>query len=352
MAFKVFFSYAHRDEQLLEKLQEHLAPLKNQGLIDRVWYDREISGGTEWEPEIIRHLETANIILLLVSSAFMNSDYCYGKELQRAIQRHERREARVVPIILSPCDWQIPPLNKLQALPTDGKPVTGAAWHSVDEAMLNVVKGLRTVIKDLQKRSQNGSSYQYQIDYINQQMAKGISARDALYQCDPQLGNLFDSISYQDYYRMQLQAQHDHLQSQVEKLVSEVSGVGEGDFRVQAEVTADALGVLADSFNYIVEELAKVVGRIRATTSVSSDWSRKILDAAQQQHQISLNIAEGLKILSKSLQDETSSEQFSKITNLLLEVLKRSEIIGGATTYLEELFEQLRASVSTFRLPE
>lgn len=345
MAFKVFFSYAHRDEPLLEKLQEHLAPLKNQGLIDRVWYDREISGGTEWEPEIVRHLETANIILLLVSSAFMNSDYCYGKELRRAIQRHERREARVVPIILSPCDWKIPPLDKLQALPIDGKPITGAAWHSVDEAMLNVVTGLRTVIKDLKKHPQNGSSYQYQIDYINQQVVRGNSARDALYQCDPQLGNLFDSISYQDRYRVQ-------LQSQIEKLLEEVSAVGDGDLRVQAEATPDTIGVLADAFNYMIEELAKVIARIRYTSSASSDKSREILDAAQQQHQILLDIAEGLKILSKSLQEEISSEQFSKITNLLLEVLKRSEIIGTDATYLEVLYEQLRYSVSTFRLPE
>src|SRR5437660_12732041 len=121
MSYKVFFSYARRDERLLEKLKEHLIPLKNQGLIDHFWYDREITAGSEWEPEIVRHLEIADIILLLVSAAFMSSEYCYGKELQRAIQRHERREARVIPIILSPVDWQIPPLDKLQALPSDAK---------------------------------------------------------------------------------------------------------------------------------------------------------------------------------------------------------------------------------------
>src|ERR1700674_2716852 len=194
MAFKVFFSYAHRDEQFLEKLKEHLAPLKNQGLIDRLWYDREISAGTEWEPEIIRHLETSDIILLLVSSAFMNSEYCYGKELRRAIQRHQRREARVIPIILSPVDWQIPPLDKLQALPTDGKPITGAGWHSVDEALLNVVKGLRIVIKDLQEHSRPGPSYQYQANYISQQMQQGNSAIAALNHCDPELGKLFEWV--------------------------------------------------------------------------------------------------------------------------------------------------------------
>ncbi|HEV2581705.1 MAG TPA: methyl-accepting chemotaxis protein, partial [Ktedonobacteraceae bacterium] len=61
----------------------------------------------------------------------------------------------------------------------------------------------------------------------------------------------------------EVQSQRDALQAQVEKLVSEVSGVGEGDLRIQAEVTADALGVLADSFNYMVEELSSLIVRVK-----------------------------------------------------------------------------------------
>ncbi len=281
MEFKVFFSYAHRDEPLLEKLKEHLAPLKSQGLIDRFWYDREISAGTEWEPEIVRYLDTADLILLLVSAAFMNSEYCYGKELQRAIQRHNRREARVIPIILSPVDWQIPPLDKLQALPTDAKPITGAGWHSVDEALLNVVKGIRVAIKDLQKHQRLGSRYQYHVNYITEQVKKGHSAIAALNQCDPELGKLVEwAMSNQD------QTYAATLQAQIEKLLQEVSYVGDGDLTVQAEVTPDTLGVLADSFNYMIEELARVVSRTKLTTEQTIKGSNKILEAIEEQKQI------------------------------------------------------------------
>jgi hypothetical protein len=117
----IFFCYAREDEELLKKLKVHLRPLQRQGLID-VWYDRDISAGSEWEQEILQHLNAAQIVLLLISPDFMDSDYCYGIEMQRALERHERGEAVVIPVILRPAYWHGKPLGKLQALPTDGKP--------------------------------------------------------------------------------------------------------------------------------------------------------------------------------------------------------------------------------------
>jgi hypothetical protein len=112
MPVKIFFSYAHEDEELREGLEKQLRALKRQGIID-VWYDREISAGSEWEREIDTHLNTAQIILLLVSPDFMDSDYCYSIEMERAMERHERGEARVIPIILRPIHWQGAPFGKL-----------------------------------------------------------------------------------------------------------------------------------------------------------------------------------------------------------------------------------------------
>ena len=89
MAVKMFCCYAHEDEALLKKLKTHLRPLQRQGLVD-VWYDRDISAGTDWEQQIKEQLNTAQIILLLVSPDFMDSDYCYGIEMQRAIEQHVR----------------------------------------------------------------------------------------------------------------------------------------------------------------------------------------------------------------------------------------------------------------------
>ena len=77
------------------------------------------------------------------------------------------------------------------------------------------------------------------------------------------------------------------LQAQIEKLLQEVSAVGDGDLRVQAEVTPDTLGVLADSFNYMIEELAKVVGRVQTTAVQVTNATRRILDGSAELAQAS-----------------------------------------------------------------
>lgn len=143
MQIKLFFCYAREDEALLNKLKAHLKPLQRQGHID-IWHDRDISAGTEWEREISQHLNAAHIILLLISPDFMNSDYCYGIEMKRALERHENDDAYVIPIILRYVYWQGEPLGKLQALPTDAKPVK--SWSDLDEALYNVTEGIRKVI--------------------------------------------------------------------------------------------------------------------------------------------------------------------------------------------------------------
>ena len=145
---EVFYSYSHNDEKLRDQLDKHLSSLKREGTI-RTWHDRRIVPGEELDKEIDAHLGTADLILLLVSPDFMASDYCYGKEVQRAMQRHDAGGARVIPIILRPVDWHSAPFGKLRALPTDGKPVT--SWPDEDQAFLNVAQGIRDVASPLRK---------------------------------------------------------------------------------------------------------------------------------------------------------------------------------------------------------
>jgi TIR domain len=148
-ALEVFCSYAHEDEALRDTLVKHLSPLQRQGVIT-AWHDRKITAGTEWAGAIDAHLQSAQIILMLVSADFMASDYCYDVEMQRAMERHEAREARVIPVILRPVDWQGAPFGKLQALPTDGKPITN--WPNQDAAFVNVARGIRAVAQELTGR--------------------------------------------------------------------------------------------------------------------------------------------------------------------------------------------------------
>ncbi|MGD8997266.1 MAG: toll/interleukin-1 receptor domain-containing protein [Anaerolineae bacterium] len=145
----MFFSYAHEDEDLRDELEKHLSILKRQGVITG-WHDRKIAAGREWEGEIDEHLNTADFVLLLISADFLASDYCYDVEMMRALKRHEDREACVIPVILRPVDWQGAPFGKLQALPTDARPVT--SWPDPDNAFLNVAQGIRRAVEEFPTR--------------------------------------------------------------------------------------------------------------------------------------------------------------------------------------------------------
>ena len=152
MTVEIFFCYAREDEEHRKGLEKHLQALKRQGIID-MWHDRMISAGAEWNREIDRHLNTAKIILLLVSPDFMSSDYCYCQEMLRAMERHERGDARVIPVILRPVYWQGAPFGKLQALPTDAKAIISRDWPLLDEAFFDVAEGIRKVALEFSELS-------------------------------------------------------------------------------------------------------------------------------------------------------------------------------------------------------
>jgi hypothetical protein len=139
----IFYSYSHKDESLRGQLEAHLSALRRQGEIAE-WHDRQIVAGSDWAQDIDAHLDSADIILLLLSADFIASDYCWGVEMRRALQRHESGEAVVIPIILRPVDWQIEPLSRLQAVPRDGRAVT--RYRNRDEAWTDVVKAIRRAI--------------------------------------------------------------------------------------------------------------------------------------------------------------------------------------------------------------
>ncbi len=154
-AIEVFYSYAHQDEALRNQLDQHLAALRQQGLISG-WHDRQISVGTDWASEIDTHLRAARVILLLVSSAFISSPYCYGVEMKEALRRHEQGDALVIPIILRPVDWKGTPFEHLQVLPKNAKPVT--LWSSRDAAFLDIAQSIRNVVENLRAPSETLSS--------------------------------------------------------------------------------------------------------------------------------------------------------------------------------------------------
>lgn len=142
----VFCCYARTDQSYLLELNKRLIPLQRDGLIV-VHADINISPGEDWEQKIHHYLNTAHIILLLVSSDFIASEYCYSNEMMRALERHDAGDARVIPIILRPVDLRHVPFGKIQSLPTDAKPITN--WADRDDAFLSVATGIEEVVQSL-----------------------------------------------------------------------------------------------------------------------------------------------------------------------------------------------------------
>lgn len=143
----VFCSYAAEDELFMTQLTKHLKFLERQEVIS-VWCKSKILAGSETNQEILQRLNSANLILLLISSDFLASDFCWGVEIQRAMERHKAGEANVIPVILRPVDdWQSSKFGKLQPLPQDGKPIT--SWLDLDTAFANIFREIRLVTKQL-----------------------------------------------------------------------------------------------------------------------------------------------------------------------------------------------------------
>lgn len=145
MAWRVFYSYSHKDSDLRERLATYLAPLKQQQKISE-WHDRKIEPGSNWDTEIDAQLNSADLILLLVSADFLASEYCFGAEVEKALVRLKRGEVKVVPVLLKPCLWEESRFSELQIIPRDAKAIT--SWVSVDEALKDVASELRKLVSE------------------------------------------------------------------------------------------------------------------------------------------------------------------------------------------------------------
>lgn len=146
----LFYSYAHEDEELRNELAGHLKIMERRGVI-RSWHDRDIMPGQAWDTAIDRALTTADLVLLLISSDFINSDYIWSVELETALRRHAKGETTVIPVLIRACDFEDAPFANVQGLPTDLRPVT--SWANRDEAWTDVAKGIRRAAMAIREKS-------------------------------------------------------------------------------------------------------------------------------------------------------------------------------------------------------
>ncbi|MEZ2332700.1 toll/interleukin-1 receptor domain-containing protein [Mesorhizobium sp. RCC_202] len=151
---KAFISYSHADVALKAELIKHLSPLKRAGLID-AWHDEKIEAGEKWAEAIAKNLETAEVVVLLVSVDFINSDYCNTVELTRALQREQEKSLVVIPVIARECLWKYEPFSQFQAA-LGGKAIS--SFPDRDDGLTQVAEAIKTRAEALRKAKEAVSS--------------------------------------------------------------------------------------------------------------------------------------------------------------------------------------------------
>jgi len=180
----LFYCYAREDRALRDELEKHLSWLKRRYWLKN-WHDREILPGEEWEQAIDEHLNSAHIILLLISPDFMASDYCFGREMERALERHKEGTCRVIPILLRPTYWEEAPFSHLLLLPGEARCIT--TWSNRDEAFREVVIGISRTIKDLIASSKSKEAWLAEAEayYDLKRYEEALPALDEAIKLDP-----------------------------------------------------------------------------------------------------------------------------------------------------------------------
>ena len=153
MAIHMLLCYSPQDKRIAKKLKNHLSMLRYNGLVD-IWDHADILPGAELRQETRNHFDSAQVILLLISSTFLASEYFYSVEVQATIRRHESKKTVVIPVILHPVIWQMPPLDKLLPLPDEAKAISD--WKTQDKGCENVANRIREVIEQWDSRSLAG----------------------------------------------------------------------------------------------------------------------------------------------------------------------------------------------------
>ncbi len=151
-AISVFYSYSHKDRQILANLRAEMAELSELSTVNE-WFDRNIQLGSDWHTSIMQSLEASDVVILLLSAHFFSSQYCTRLEMPLALQRARRNECLVVPVIARPCVWESTTLQGLDVLPDGGKPIT--QWQCRKAALRSVAAGLKGIIRSILSTPKN-----------------------------------------------------------------------------------------------------------------------------------------------------------------------------------------------------
>jgi hypothetical protein len=139
----IFVSYAQDDENFWRELEKQLSSLDRAGKI-RVKNGHKTGPGENWLNVVLAHLDSATVILLLLTPDFFASDPCQDVEVEKALAQAHQGKARVIPIRVRPCDWDAVPFKHLRALPDNGEPVS--TWPDRDVAWAEIARQIRLML--------------------------------------------------------------------------------------------------------------------------------------------------------------------------------------------------------------
>lgn len=141
---KLFISYSKSDKEYLEAAKKHLKIFERQRQL-RIWDDTQLIPGEKWDEAIKRELAAADIIVFLVSSDLIATDYVWDIEMPIVLAREQAGEVSVVPVIIRPCAWESAPFGQFTGFPSKGKPIS--SFENEDKAWKEVVKKIETLLK-------------------------------------------------------------------------------------------------------------------------------------------------------------------------------------------------------------
>lgn len=138
----IFISYSHKDERWLKRLQVHLKPLEDIGLIRR-WDDTCIEPGSKWREDIKNGLNIAKGAILLISADFLASEFITKNELPPLLEAAELNGTLILPIIVSPCRFsETSSISKFQPVNPPSRPIVKMSTGDQEETFLKVAKAL------------------------------------------------------------------------------------------------------------------------------------------------------------------------------------------------------------------
>ncbi len=142
---QIFICYSREDDAIRQRIEKHLQPLTRQtGVV--VWSDQKIGVGAKWRNEIANALDRARVALLLVSADFLASAFINDVELPALLRAAEQGGATIVPLHVSPSDFQASPIAEFQSPHSPDTVLAGLSRHEQERVLAELARKLRPLI--------------------------------------------------------------------------------------------------------------------------------------------------------------------------------------------------------------